>query len=392
MSLAHVPLDQISEAHLSALIEARASETLHIEYKQQTYGGNDEARREFLADVSSFANSRGGDLLIGVVANNGIPTSLLPFSGNADAEVLRLENMARAGLEPRIPNFQIRPVPIANGGSVLVLRIPRSYRAPHRVVFGRSNRFWARSSAGKYEPNMDELRALFAFAPELAERMRAFRFERVAAIAARDTPVPLVDDCCLILHVVPFSHFDLRPSVSLAALQEHAAYLLPIGVITHPIDWRINFDGLLTVSNPTAGVHRAYVQAFRAGAVEAVASSIGQDNGQLDVRRLDAFIVHYTRVYAMLLKESGGEPPFIVMASIIGAKGRMLGAFDQWRGWVGQSADRAQLHLTEIVLGEVPAGDPHCGQALRPLLDQLANAAGIPSSPNFDEHGNYMLR
>ena len=102
MALTHIPLDQITEAHLKALIEAGAPETLHIEYKRETYGSNDESRREFLADLSSFANARGGDLLIGVAAENGIPAALAPFQGNADTEVWRLDNMARTGMEPRV--------------------------------------------------------------------------------------------------------------------------------------------------------------------------------------------------------------------------------------------------------------------------------------------------
>jgi len=106
--------------------------------------------------------------------------------------------MARSGLEPRISNLQTKAVPIGSGGCVLIVRVPRSYSAPRRVIFRGRNRFWARSSAGKYEPNVEELRAMFFFAPQLAERMREFRLNRVAHIAAGDTPVPLLDDCCLV--------------------------------------------------------------------------------------------------------------------------------------------------------------------------------------------------
>jgi predicted HTH transcriptional regulator len=159
MALMHFPLEQIAEANLRALIDAKTAEARQIEYKREIYGTNDEARREFLADVSSFANAHGGDLLIGVAASKGIPTSLSPLTGDVDGEKLRLDNMARTGLEPRIPNLYIVAVPISAGGAVLVIRVPRSYRAPHRVTFRGANRFWARSSGGRYEPNADELRA-----------------------------------------------------------------------------------------------------------------------------------------------------------------------------------------------------------------------------------------
>jgi hypothetical protein len=159
-----------------------------------------------------------------------------------------------------------------------------------------------------------------------------------------------------------------------------------------PREARLNFDGVLALSNSSNGIYRAYVQAFRTGAIEAVASSITDPDGRVDIRTLDAYIVHYTRVYAMALHACGAEPPLIATASVIGVKDREIGVFHQGWGWRGQGTDRDQLHLAEIVLEEVPSGDPECGRALRPLLQQLANAAGLPTSPNFDQNGNWTSR
>jgi len=161
MALAHIPLSDIAEAHLQRLITTQAAESLHVEYKRETYSAADDARREFLADVSSSANTGGGDLVIGIEAEKGVPQRLSPFAGDADTELLRLENMARDGLSPRITNLRARAVPLGRGGSAIVVRIPKSYNPPHRVIFKNSGRFWARSSAGKYEPNVDELRRIF---------------------------------------------------------------------------------------------------------------------------------------------------------------------------------------------------------------------------------------
>jgi len=390
MALLHIPVDRITEAQLRELIAGQAPETLHIEYKRETSGGQDADRREFLADLSSFANTRGGDLLIGISAAKGVPVSLSPFTDNADAELLRLESMARTGLEPRIPNLQIRAVPIASGGSVLLIRIPRSHRLPHRVVFGGSHRFWARSSAGKYEPNVDELRSLFAFAPELAERMRMFRFDRVESIVAGDTPVPLMNNCCLVVHVVPFSHFDLSASLSLESVLEKRLAILPLGT-DYPHDCRVNFDGVVTLSNPNEkGEYRAYTQVFRAGAFEAVDSSIIYESGHIDIHTLDYFIVRHSRVYAMVLHGSGAEPPYAVMVSLLGIRGRTLAAYNMNLGrFQGQTINRDQLHLAEVILEEVPPGDPDGAHVLRPMLDQLANASGRRASVSFDQHGNW---
>jgi hypothetical protein len=390
VALSNIPLESIDQHQLQVLLlDGKAAEALTIEYKRDTYGGNDAAKAEFLADVSSFANTRGGDLLVGIEASKGIPTSFSPFTGDADAERLKFEQMARSGLEPRISNFQTKAVPIGSRGSVFVIRIPRSYAAPHRVIFKGRNKFWARSSAGRYEPNVDELRAMFAFAPQLAERMRDFRLDRVARIAARDTPVPLIDNCCLVLHIIPFSHFDLHPAFSLSRAL-NPSYFPPPGM-TLPSEWRINFDGFLTLSASASHAprYRAYVQVFRAGAVEAVVSSIVDNDGHINIQQLDFTIVHSARIYSTAVHECGAEPPLAVLASVIGVKDRGLATqFDTWTGMV---ADRDQLHLNEVIIEELPSGNPDCATMLRPLLDQLANAAGLPSAPSFDQAGKYQL-
>jgi hypothetical protein len=390
VALSHVPIDRITETDLRELIAGQAPESLYIEYKRQTYGGKDADRREFLADLSSFANSRGGDLLIGVSAADGVPVSLCPFTDNADAEQLRLESMARTGLEPRIPNLQMRIVPVAPSGSVLVIRVPRSYRLPHRVIFGGANRFWARSSAGKYEPNVEELRSLFVFAPELAERMRVFRFDRVASVVAGDTPVPLMSDCGLALHVVPFAHFDVGASLLVEAVIEKRLGIPPLGT-DFPHDSRVNVDGVVMLSNPDAvGGYRAYTQVFRAGAFEAVDSSILHSSGHIDIHTLDYSIVHHSCVYARVLHQLGVEPPYAVMVSLFGLRGRMLSAWNLNFGqFQGQTIARDQLHLAEVILETAPPDDRAAAHLLRPILDQLANASGRRASISFDQHGNW---
>jgi Putative DNA-binding domain len=100
----NILLADIDESHLQGLIDGRASETRDIEYKRDTYGNADRDHAEFLADISWFANTAGGDIVIGMSAAKGIATSFAPLTLDHDAEVLRLENIARSGLQPRILN------------------------------------------------------------------------------------------------------------------------------------------------------------------------------------------------------------------------------------------------------------------------------------------------
>jgi len=76
MALPSKSLDQISEADLSALIDAAESESKIIDYKETLPGTADSDKKEFLYDVSSFANTFGGHLFFGIKAKDGIPIEL----------------------------------------------------------------------------------------------------------------------------------------------------------------------------------------------------------------------------------------------------------------------------------------------------------------------------
>ena len=52
--------DAITKADIDALVTNAVTERRTIEYKQQLPDNGDEGKREFLADVSSFANAGGG--------------------------------------------------------------------------------------------------------------------------------------------------------------------------------------------------------------------------------------------------------------------------------------------------------------------------------------------
>lgn len=275
MALLHIPIPRIDEAALQSLIQARVSENRSIDYKRETYGASRDDYAEFLADISSFANTAGGDVVIGMAATEGIPTAITPFQGSPDAEILRLDEVARGGLQPRLPSITFHPVPIQAGGHVIIIRVPRSYNPPHRVIRQGSTRFWARSSAGKYEPNVDELRALFTLAPQLIDRIQNFRAERIAKIAADHGPVQLMNRGTLVLHIIPFSAFDLSSVVPIDAITREFNTFPPLGSRTAQAR-RVNFDGVLMVSNAdqAAQQQRAYVQVFRNGIVEAVNSTV----------------------------------------------------------------------------------------------------------------------
>lgn len=250
-------LDRLSEADLQSLIAAGANESRELDFKRDVYGNADADKREFLADVSAFANTSGGHLVIGMDEVAGTATALAGVAVNPDAERLRLEQIARTGLQPRIAGLRIVTVPLANGSHAVVIRIPRSWSAPHRVIAQGTNKFWARDASGKYEPDVDQLRTLFAVAPGLADQIRNFRSDRVARIQANDTPVPLQDGTsALVIHIIPYVSFGSSLKVDINDLYATQMHLRPI--TTSGFTPRVNLDGFLSTS-PGSGAAISYI-------------------------------------------------------------------------------------------------------------------------------------
>lgn len=395
MALLHIPLSQIEEKHLQALIAAGAAESRSIDYKRTIYGSAHADYSEFLADVSSFANTGGGDVVLGMDASNGIPTAITPLTMTMDPEVLRLEQVARGGLQPRVANFSLHVVPIQGGGNVLIARAPRSYHAPHRIIRQNSNRFWARSAAGKYEPDVNELRTLFNAGPQLADRIRNFRIDRIAKIAAGQAPVQLMNRGRLILHIVPLSAFDANSSLSLLQIQQNYRSFVPMGSSTAN-GARINFDGVLKTSNadPQATQNRAYVQLYQNGIVESVRSSLMEESSRNPISNLDDITIREVMRSLNDLTGVGVEPPYALLVSLIDVASARLN-FDRDSQWfphdnLGDPLDRDQYHFDEVIFETIPTTPQECAGIIRPILDQMANAGGRATSPIFDDQGCYI--
>lgn len=402
MSPLRPSLADITEDHLRALIETGARESLYIEYKRETYGRNDDARKEFLADVSSFANAAGGDLVIGMADGKenkkGVPTEITPINGDADGERLRLESMARDGIEPRISGLHIHIVPIAAGGVVFIVRVPKSYNPPHRVKFRRSNRYHARSSGGKYEPDVQELRNLFLAAPHLQERVRAFRMERIARIAANETPVPLSSSSPrrAVLHIVPYSAFGGFDSDLIRKVGQHLRTFKPFGwqedreisLESCSLQSNVNFDGCLVYPanrEPNKGSatfsYESYCQIFRNGAVETTTAFVDTGGmweisilGLINARNAATRVVNSVFALTSALSKCDINPPYVVMFSLLGMQGAILGV----PGAI-QYARQDQYHFIEALLETAPQSTEEAYVPLRPLLDHVASLSGAIS-------------
>ena len=394
MSITRAAFDEIVEADFDKLVESAVREGLLIEFKRDMYGGADDEKREFLKDVSSFANSSGGHLIIGMTEAEGIAVAKSPIEGDSDQHLLRLESLVQSVLEPRIVGIRMRAVPAAAGGHIFVLRVPKSWNPPHRVTFKGTNRFYARSSAGAHEVSVEELRAIFGSGASLNDRIVAFRRERLARIDVNDGIFPLAQALGrLVVHIAPFSAFGSGIQIDLGEARGVKGNLVPMGAE----GWTdsFNFDGFAV--KRTGEQCYGYTHVFRNGIIEATKVRILGDVRQRVVFAYRDFgedlFAHFPQ-YMNALERLAVSPPFIIMITLQGMRNAVI----PLPGMFGGDSPPAGRDVLELPPQQIDGfGDIASYQrALGPALDALWNAFGEEDAEafmeSFDAHGRWMRR
>jgi len=376
---------------LTALVgTVRESKTL--EFKRELPSGKD-GDLTLLKGVSAMANTAGGDFLIGIeAANDGIATSVVGIApANVDAEKLRLEQLLAACLEPRLPRIDIHTVPCGEGRYVFIIRAPLSWIAPHRVT--RDNKFYGRNSAGTYPLDVSELRTAFLMGETTAERIRAFRTDRLAKITAGETPIAMAGKSAVVLHVIPAPPFANRQTFDIVTAVMSGTHVpLPLGSNYNPAgQHHVNLDGFLSYIAPTQDGARSYAQLFRNGALEGVSvMNTDQDGPYVVDMPLGNMVVAGVKQYLSVLDSLDMGFPIFAMLSFCGAKGcRMRYAPGLGGGWYMTPAlTNNVIALPEAALdrAEVAA----VPVALQPTLNAVWNAFGFARCEMYNATGGWM--
>jgi hypothetical protein len=395
-----VPLDKIDKKVIEALVINKVSERRTLEYKQELPSQSDEAKREFLSDVASFANSGGGDILYGIADERdtngqptGRPSAVEGVEGiNETADQLRLENLIRDGVAPRISGIQTKCICGMGKGAVMLVRIPRSWAAPHMVVFKNLSRFFARNSAGKYQMDVGEVRSAFVLSESLPDKLRALRTHRLALIASGETPVEFSRNRAAVLHLIPVSAIENRSQVDVSKeAEKHLNSLKPI--LSTAVQGRFNADGFLAYDNKKWGeegrVASTYVQVFRSGTIEIadqrmLIRQLSEYDEFIPMAALEGSFIDAASRCSAVQKELGLSLPIVVMLSLLGVKGVALTV--SATGWTNNRIDRDILIAPDVLLDDF---ETDFGRLLRPVFDFIWQSAGVLESPNYLSDGRW---
>lgn len=390
------PLHIVSSADIENLVVNNVLEKRTLEYKAQLPDNSDGAKKEFLADVSSLANSIGGDLIFGIKETGGvIEQNYGMVINNADAEIARLENIIREGISPRV-SAEIVSVQVENSKIVIIIRIKSSLESPHRVIYKSHDKFYARNSNGKYSMDVLELRSAFAQTSAIAERIKIFSRKRVyemwrdanQSIATFQTPY-------IGIHIIPLSAFNSSYGINadqLLAIKEGSSPKLSLQPL-NSYSWskRINLNGVMAYTKQRQETKIiSYTQLYRNGIVESFDTKILSERNEskiLPMYPLEKKLIKFTGENINLLTELGFQSPFYIFLSLVNIQDFTVAVPEGFF-----ASDAEPITVNEVLLPEMIIDNlqEKLEQKFRPIFDMIWNAAGINRSLNFDENNKFI--
>lgn len=270
-----VRFDEITADDILRLVADKVAEHKTLEYKAILKINNTEDKAEFLSDISSFANASGGDILFGITderegtSATGVPGDIVGLAlANTASECNRIEQLIRDGVQPRLPVLLVKAIQIPEHGHILLIRVGKSWLAPHMVSYANRTRFFSRnSSTGKVQLDVQQIGAAFAQQRAVGERLRDWKADRISKAVSGNGPVQLTGSQ-LLFHFVPAAAIA-DDTVSLPRVFDtNALNNMRLLMCLSSQSRRYNADGLLFVSQKTTDNAQSYLQIFKDGALE----------------------------------------------------------------------------------------------------------------------------
>jgi Putative DNA-binding domain len=385
-------LTSVTEQGLNEFLEAQIPEDQHVEYKREFDLADQRNMETFLKEVAAFANSSGGDIFFGVEAINGIPVGAPGLQAfNADSEKLRLQNALRSRIAPRLFGVEFHVVPMSNGASVLIVRVPR---ASGPFMFG--HRFYIRSGAEARPMDFTEVSQSFNEAEGVATQIRNFRLERCARIMSNEGPIELASSNFTVLHVVPLDAFAFPNRFTIQTLLEHQQHLIPMNAMgwNHGID----LEGVYNFSQRRDEKSSwSYSLLMRNGIVESAEGSwikprVKEDGSVsrfLPQGALESGVVEQLGSMLKLLARLEVEPPFAVFLSLLNVRGFTVPTSPSRPCDEAKVIRQDHLNLTEVMIPDYSTDIP---KAMKSSFDAIWNACGFIRSPNYDANGDWKPR
>lgn len=402
--------NKLSVETLTTAIKNSYPEGKELEYKREQDPDNEGHKQTTVGEIISFANASGGDLVIGMVEEDGVASGLWPVDySNIDDTKLRWIDIIKRNTDPELPQhlLEVKPIEITEEqkeyiddhastqtGWVLVIRSKRSWRAPHRETL--KHHFYERSAGGKSVLDTGAIRQAMLQGDLLVERAREFRDDRLAAIQADDIAIPLATQPKVALHVIPSNAFSTEGTIDPSAAahdlnRDQKVRPLLLHPRKHSGSDRFTEDGYLHGQRPANPAHEqfsAYTLTFRSGVIEALTarSYNNPDRGHPYIAsgHVRNCLETALPTYIEFLTRQNGAFPYYCFISLVGAKGLPVGNMRVSRSQPDElTVVSKNIARPPATLIESPESDPD--PVVDSLLDSLYNVGGRWGEPRTVE-------
>lgn len=212
-----------------------------------------------------------------------------------------------------------------------------------------------------------------------SEERARFREERLAKIAAGETPIPLDHVPRVIVHMQPHEkqELDLAAGVDREAVATHLAPMVARYMPANEYGVTASDEGIVTYSSGAEGVSSyAYSQLFPDGSIEHVrASYYAPEHHEMGLDYEDDVVNAVSR--GLVLQEKlGVEAPIAVTLSLVGLAGCLLreGSSPAQGGPI----DRDEIKIGEVIFSEhKPRSNDEIGASLKHAFDAVRRAGHL---------------
>ena len=264
-------ISKIEIEDIQSLIDNKVVENKQLDYKRELHIDTEADKKEFLYDITSFANSAGGYMIFGIDEdhNENVPKSIvgIPYE-TEDRLIRRIEDFVRQSIQPVILNIEYRVIKLKEDSCVLIIYIPQSILAPHRAEFKGSHKFYTRNSKGKYEMDVGELRLAFNSGLDLDKRIRDYNQSRYVEILSNKNNV--LDDKLpiFVVHYIPVTSFNASTNIKSVKEIKKAMIDINAHAFGFGMEQHITVDGVQLVSYNRASNYCTYADYKNSGIIE----------------------------------------------------------------------------------------------------------------------------
>jgi tellurite resistance protein len=384
------PLDQLTEDDVrTLLISMRRREGATLEYKKEAYKHDDRGAKEFLLDACMFANSGGGDIVIGISElrddkgnATGYPDAEVTLGielANPEQQLLSYESQILDAIDERVA-IKLRAIPCGNL-YILIVRVPNSLAKPHRVHYQGRTYFPARRERRRYEMNAREIKELVMRTASQSEKAETMVNSAVQVTEWSDRSPLLV----AALLPVFSSNFcvDLQSSDVRNAFAHLSVNTQPDEYVPQP---NYTVDGLSkrAFRNGTLSLgHNGLLKLFGSvpsGFNETHAMSVFMPTA------IDIFLRGLVIGAEKVLAAAGLGAPVLLQVSLL-VRQSFYPKYSDWDDPI--KLPPRDHYFPSIALTAI---GPGAETQIKPLCDHIHQAFGRVGSPSFDAEGNWIPR